>query len=214
MDNKIIAVAGAVIGLIAVGGIYQWMKSNETETASQPTSNKDSKMHNKTEALDELMLSTAKSMYNDVMVTTQPGAERTEQIKTLLVQLIYSHVNCRDCKDDVNRTYIDWVRKMSLPNPEHYEAIIRRCADEGITTMSGVREVVFNHRSGMAITTKEQHHRSVKSLEAIKCIDDAIAAGVLLPEDVYVIKIDSILDIPVKITLTGQQNVVVLEDIG
>lgn len=214
MDNKVIAVAGAVIGLIAVGGIYQWMISNDTETATLPTSNKESKMNNKTEGLDELMLSTAKSMYNDVMLATQPGEERNEQVKSLLVQLIYSHVNCRDCKDDVNRTYVNWLRKMSLPNPEHYEAIIRRCADEGIASMSGVREVVFNHRTGMAITTKEQHHRSVKSLEAIKCIDDAIAAGVVLPEDVYVIRIDSILDIPVKITLTGQQNVVVLEDIG
>lgn len=214
MDNKIIAVAGVVIGLITVGGIYQWLKTNDTESVAQPTPNEESKMNNKTEGLDELMLSTAKSMYNDIMAATQPGEERSEQVKSLLIQLIYSHVNCRDCKDDVNRTYVNWLRKMSLPNPEHYEAIIRRCADEGITTISGVREIVHTHRSGMTIASKEQHHRTVKSLEAIKCIDDAIAAGVTLPDDVYVIKIDSILDIPVKVTLTGQQNVVVLEDIG
>lgn len=214
MDNKLIAVAGAVIGLIAVGGVYHWLKSNDNENPKHSTSNKETTMNAKDTSLDQLLLSTAKSLYNDVIATTEPGGERNEQVRQLMVTLIYSHVNSRDCTDDVNRTYVDWLRKMALPNPAHYETIIRRCADEGIVTMSGVRTIIDTQQSGMTIVTKEHHRHTVKSLAAIKCVDDAIAAGVYLPEDVYVLTAESILDIPVKVILTGAKNVVVLEDFG
>lgn len=209
MNTKTIVLGSMAIGLAVAGVCYWWTQKDTTETTNK---REGTDMSSIDKSLDEQMLASSKVMYDDIVKAYPEKAERDEQVKQLMVQLIYSHVNSRNCKDDVNRTYIDWIRKMHLANPEHYESIIRHCADNGVSTMSAIRNVINNHKTGMVITSKQQHVVEVADLSKYTTLSDITDNKLDIPTDAYTLKIERVLDIPVVIVLTGQQNVVTLKE--
>lgn len=209
MNTKTLVIGSAVVG-ITMAGVYYWRTKDKAET-TQPEK-RETTMSNTETNLDEMMLSSSKVMYQDVLASFTDKADQKEQLQQLMVQLIYAHLNARDCTNDVNRTYVDWLRKMHLSNPEHYEAIIRRCADEGISSLGPVREVVLTHRSGSMFITKQQHEIEVADLSNYTSLEDITSNKLDIPTDAYVLSVERILDIPVKVVLTGRQNVVTLKE--
>lgn len=209
MNTKNLVIGAAVVGL-ALTGIYYWCTKDESETP-QPNK-KESTMANADTALDEMMLSSSKVMYQDVLKGFTDKAEREEQLQQLMAQLIYAHLNARDCTNDVNRTYVDWLRKMQLPNAPHYESIIRHCADNKLVTMGAIAEVILTHKTGMVVFSKQQVTIEVPDLTELTSLENITKLKLAIPVDEYTLSVERILDIPVVVVLTGHQNVVTLKE--
>lgn len=210
MNTKNLVIGTTVVGL-ALAGIYYWCTKDEAET-TQPEK-KETAMSNADTTLDEMMLSSSKVMYQDVLKSYTDKVEREEQLQRLMVQLIYAHLNARDCTNDVNRTYVDWLRKMQLPNAEHYESIIRHCADNNLLTMGAITGVIHNHTTGMMVFTKQQVTIEVPDLNGLTSLEEISKLKLAIPVDEYTLKVESILDIPVTVILTGQKNVITLKEV-
>lgn len=204
MYSKLLYTAAAILSVTLAAEVARRYWNSEPT----PAANKESNMATMTDA--ERLLNDSKHCYEDILAMSDTPEKRAALTLDLFAQFIYLHITTRDCSLGENRTYVDWVRKSKVPNPEHYERLICKAYDEMIVTLPAIRALL----EGSAPIVKMTHTYRVSGLDSHLTVSDCIGSDLDIPIDVYVIHIDYIIDIPVKVTLTGIRNVVVIEDIG
>lgn len=215
MNSKntiILTAAVSFVAVVAIGATALIFGANKKEEKVEEEMKSEGSVPSDNTQIDQLLLNASYDLYQDICNSKSSDKEKAIEIRNLLTQLVYTHIRVRDCSKEENLTYIDWVRKLKLPNPVIWETIIFSCVTNGAVRLPHIQQIVASHLDKVTPKVREAIHLTTETLVGLDTVEAVLATELVIPGDEYTIEVESILDIPSRVILTGKEYRVVIEE--